>query len=149
MQLASRAGATVIGTSRSAEKLDRSADLGLDAGIVPFDGAFADDVKRITGGRGADVILDLVGASYFKQNLASLAAKGSLVLVGLTGGSMTEFDLRQALHKRAKIIGTVLRARSVEEKAEATASLIQHSMQHIESGSITPVVASLSERAHQ
>ena len=138
--LAKLAGATVIGTSRTADKLDRCVELGLDHGIATADAKFADLVKQLTEGRGADVILDLIGASYFTENLTSLAAKGRLILVGLTGGAVAEFDLRIALHKRARIIGTVLRGRSIEEKAEATRAFVHHAMQHIESGAIKPAV---------
>jgi NADPH2:quinone reductase len=146
LQMANQAGVTVIGTSRTADKLDRCRELGLDYAITTGgrDGApetlFANEVQEITKGKGADVILDLVGASYFKENLASLAIKGRLILVGLTGGATTEFDMRMAFQKRARIIGTVLRPRSIEEKAEATKLFVNHAMKHIESGAIKPVV---------
>jgi len=140
LQMAKRAGATVIGTSRTPVKLERCAELGLDHGIATSDALFSDELKRLTNGLGADVILDLVGASYFRENLASLATKGRLILVGLTGGSTAEFDLRVALQKRARIIGTVLRGRSVEEKAEATRTFVEHAMKEIESGAIIPFV---------
>ncbi len=140
MQIAKFAGATVIGTSRTADKLNRCRELGLDHGIVAIDGLFDDELKTLTAGRGADVILDLVGASYFKENLASLADKGRLILVGLTGGSIAEFDLRIALQKRVKIVGTVLRTRSVAEKAEATRSFVHNSMPHVRAGAIAPAV---------
>lgn len=139
VQMAKQAAATVIGTSRTADKLERMAELGLDHAVVPSGNAFAEEVLRLTDGRGANVILDLVGASYFSENLSSLSAKGRLILVGLTGGSNAEFDLSQALRKRASIIGTVLRARTVEEKAEATVRFVEHSMKHVESGRIKPV----------
>lgn len=140
MQMAKQAGATAIGTSRTADKLARCRELGLDHGIATGDSIFADQVKTLTNGRGADIILDLVGASYFAENLASLATKGRLILVGLTGGASAEFDLRTALQKRVRIIGTVLRGRSTEEKADATRRFVEHSMPHIESGAIEPVV---------
>lgn len=140
MQMAKLSGVTVIGTSRTADKLERCGELGLDHGIVPGDSRFADEIRSVTNGRGADVILDLVGASYFVENLACLAIKGRFILVGLTGGSSAEFDLRTALQKRARIIGTVLRGRSVEEKADATRLFVEHSMPYIESGAIEPIV---------
>jgi NADPH2:quinone reductase len=150
LQLAMQAGVTVIGTSRTADKLDRCRDLGLDHAIPTganptgregvSESLFSNKVMELTNGKGADVILDLVGGSYFKENLASLSTKGRLILVGLTGGATSEFDLRQALQKRARIIGTVLRPRSIEEKAEATRLFADHAMKHIESGSIKPVV---------
>jgi len=138
LQMAKVNGANVIGTSRTADKLERCREFGLDEGIVVSDAKFADVVKEMTGGKGVDVILDLVGASYFSENLASLAVKGRLILVGLTGGATSEFDLRVALHKRAKIIGTVLRGRSIKEKAEATRLFVEHTIAHIESGKIKP-----------
>ena len=109
----------VIGTSRTREKLDRCRDLGLDEAIVADASSFANDVRSLTDGRGVDVILDLVGGAYFKQNLESLAAKGRLMLVGLTAGAKAEFDLAAALSKRLTLIGTVLRGRPDNEKADA------------------------------
>jgi NADPH:quinone reductase-like Zn-dependent oxidoreductase len=92
----------------------------LDAGIATGnDGKFADRILELTGGRGVDVVLDLVGGSYFEENLKSLAVKGRLMLVGLTGGASAQFDLGTALRKRLKITGTVLRGRSNSEKADA------------------------------
>lgn len=140
MQLAKQIGANVIGTSRTADKLSRISALGLDHAIATTNASFAAEVQQITEGKGADVILDLVGASYFKENLASISLKGSLILVGLTGGSTAEFDLRLALQKRARVIGTVLRSRSVAEKGEATRAFVESSMLFIASGEIVPVV---------
>lgn len=119
LQLAKAKGATVIGTSRTADKLEKCKELGLDEGIVTDDKiAFSKTVNERTAGVGADVILDLVGSAYFAENLATLAKKGRLLLVGLTSGSKAEFDLGLALMKRARIIGTTMRARSIEEKTE-------------------------------
>lgn len=120
LQIAKAFGATVIGTSRTADKLDRCKQLGLDDGIVTTGDDFAESVLEYTGGKGADVILDLVGGGYFEQNLRSLALKGRLVLVGLTSGREANFNLGLALQKRATIVGTTLRGRSIEEKADAT-----------------------------
>jgi NADPH:quinone reductase len=121
LQLAHAHGAKVIGTSRTADKLEACKEFGLDHDILTeTEIDMPALIKEITGGRGVDVILDLVGAPYFSANLQSLALRGRLMLVGLTGGAQAEFDLRLALQKRAKITGTVLRARSDKEKAEAT-----------------------------
>jgi NADPH:quinone reductase len=139
LQLAKANGVRVFGTSRTAEKLERCREFGLDEGIVVSgDAGFSEELKTRTEGKGVNVILDLVGASYFNANLANLAAKGRLILVGLTGGAMTEFDLRIALHKRLKIIGTVLRARSTEEKAEATRLFVEQTLVNFENGTIRP-----------
>lgn len=141
LQMAKAAGAKVLGTSRTADKLTRCNEMGMDAGIVVGkDADFSRAVIDMTEGRGADVVLDLVGASYFKENLASLAPRGRMILVGLTGGAAAEFDLRIALHKRLKIMGTVLRARSIEEKAEATKSFAEFALPLFESEAIRPNV---------
>lgn len=120
LQIGKAFGATVIGTSRSAEKLARCLEFGLDLGIeITADADLAAAIAGKFDGRGADVILDLVGAPYFEQNLECLAQKGRLMLVGLTGGRTANFDLSAALYKRATIKGTVLRSRTIEEKAAA------------------------------
>jgi NADPH:quinone reductase len=121
LQIAKAKGAFVVGTSRTQDKIDQCKQFGLDAGITVRDAnAFAEEVVAATDGKGVDVILDLVGGAYFDQSLKSLAPKGRLVLVGLTSGRTAEFNLGMALQKRARIIGTVLRPRPLEEKAEAT-----------------------------
>jgi len=119
LQLAKATGCRVFGTSRTQDKLDRCAEFGLDVPIIAADAKFSEIVKKNTNDEGVSVILDLVGGSYFYENLASVAIKGRLMLVGLTGGRSAKFDLGIALHKRLTIKGTVLRARSIEEKAEA------------------------------
>lgn len=121
LQLGKANGHRVLGTSRTKEKLERCRDFGLDEAIVVANEAdFAEEVLAKTDGRGVDVILDLVGASYFEQNLKSLALKSRLLLVGMTGGSKAQLDLGTVLSKRLTLIGTVLRARSLEDKADAT-----------------------------
>ncbi len=121
LQIAKSMGAYVIGTSRTAEKLAKCTEFGLDVPVYTGDEVdFATEVMESTDGRGADVVLDLVGAAYFEQNLKSLAYEGRLVLVGLTSGAVASFDLGVALRKRLSITGTVLRSRSTAEKAEAT-----------------------------
>lgn len=120
LQLAKATGARVIGTSRTKAKLEKCVEFGLDDAIIATEPIFSQRVSLATGGSGANVILDLVGGSYFQENLRSLAVKGRLIVVGLTSGRTAEIDLGMALQKRATIIGTVLRPRSLEEKAEVT-----------------------------
>lgn len=140
-QLAKVAGATVIGTSRTIEKAERARSFGADYAIsTSAQTAFAAEVKKLTGGRGVDLILDLVGAVFFAENLGSLALKGRLVLVGLTGGAKAEFDLRTALQKRLQITGTVLRSRSIEEKAEAVRLFVRDVLPLLAAGRVRPVV---------
>lgn len=137
LQLAKAINAKVFGTSRTYEKLEKCKEFGLDEAIVVDDEPdFADVVK--SNGKGVDVILDLVGGRYFPQNLESLNPKGRLILVGLTGGAKSEFNLGIALAKRLKIIGTVLRSRSLQEKAEATQKFAEEVVPLLELGIIRP-----------
>jgi len=139
LQLAKANGVTVIGSSRTAEKLERCREFGLDMAITTGDGDdFSETVLEKTDGRGVDVILDLVGGAYFQQNLASLASKGRFLIVGLTSGAVAEFDMRIALQKRATLIGTMLRGRTNEEKAEATAKFTSEVVPLLASGKIRP-----------
>ena len=139
LQLAKANGATVIGTSRTSDKLERCVEFGLDAAISTEAGVdFAAKIGEITEGRGVDVILDLVGAAYFSQNLKCLASKGRIMLVGLTSGRTAEFDMGMALQKRAKIIGTVLRSRTLNEKAEATHKFADEVVPLLKSRAIKP-----------
>ena len=139
LQLAKAKGAFVIGTSRTSDKLDKCREFGLDAAIATGDKIeFAEPVKAATDEKGVDVILDLVGAKYFQQNLASLAVKGRLILVGLTSGSTAEFDLGVALRKRLRIIGTVLRSRIADEKADAVEGFAEKVVPLFENETIRP-----------
>ena len=141
LQMAKAAGATIIGTSRTADKLEGCKEFGLDVGIVVGkEPDFSKAVAEATDGRGADVICDLVGGSYFKENLASAAPKGRIILVGLTGGNTSEFNLGMALSKRLTIRGTVLRARSTEEKAAATKAFADFALPLFENGTIRATV---------
>lgn len=117
LQIAHLAGATVIGTSRTQAKLDRCGELGLTHGVRVGDPPrFAARVRERVE-RGVDVVLDLVGATYLAENLEALAPLGRLVVVGLVGGASGELALGTLLRKRLTIEGTVLRSRSLEEKA--------------------------------
>lgn len=143
LQLAKTTGATVIGTSRTADKLDRCQPFGLDVAIDAADGDFADKVMHATDGRGVDVVLDLVGGSYFQQNLACLAERGRLMLVGLTSGRKTEFDLGLALQKRLVLRGTVLRSRAFAEKVAVTDGFSRDVLPMLVNGRVKPNVDSV------
>lgn len=139
LQLANAFGARVFGSSRTAEKLEKCKSFGLDGAINTRETEnFAELIKEKTGGRGVDVILDLVGASYFERNLESLALKGRLILVGLVGGRQAEFDLGLALTKRLRVTGTVLRSRPAAEKAEATAAFVAEVVPLLAGGKVKP-----------
>jgi NADPH2:quinone reductase len=141
-QLAHAAGAMVIGTSRTADKLERSKEFGMDEGIaVGTDPeVVASRVKELTRGGGVNVVLDLVGAAYLDANLASLALLGRMILIGTMSGGRGTLDYGAVMGKRLTIIGTVLRARSVEEKAMATRSFAQHVVPLLASGAVRPVI---------
>ncbi len=142
VQIAKAAGATVIGTSRTAEKLERARALGLDHGIlVGRDGPrFADEVRRLTKGRGCPLILDFVGAPYAAENLAALGPRGRIVVVGTLGGSDAAVDLRVLMRARGAIFGTVLRPRPLEEKIAATQAFARDVLPLVASGEVKPVV---------
>jgi len=118
IQLGRVLGAHVIGTARTAAKLERAKSLGIDTSIVADGGRFADAV-RAAAPDGAQVILELVGGAYVDEDLRCLASRGRIVLVGMMAGARSEIDLGAILRKRAHVIGTVLRARPLEEKIAA------------------------------
>jgi NADPH:quinone reductase-like Zn-dependent oxidoreductase len=142
LQLAKAAGATVIGTSRSAEKLERARALGLDHGIlVGRDAArFADETRQLTAGRGCPLVVDFVGAAYARENVAALAVRGVLVVVGTMGGADAATDLRALMQKRASIVGTTLRMRPLEEKIAATRAFARDALPLVAAGRVRPVV---------
>lgn len=139
LQLAKAKNIKVIGTSRTSRKLEKCKEFGLDEGILTdVNTDLAKIIKEKTNGKGVNVILDLVGAKYFQANLETLATKGRLILVGLTGGAKSEFNLGSALSKRLQITGTVLRSRTTKEKGQATAKFAKEVVPLIKSGKIKP-----------
>ena len=140
IQLCRAAGARPVGTSRTRDKLDRCRDLGLDEGIEVRDGAFADELGRLTEGRKADIILDGVGAAYAAENLRAAAPKGTIVVIGLMGGAKGEVPLGALLGKRVSLIGTVLRSRPLEEKAAVTQAFARAVIPLFRDGALAPVV---------
>ena len=142
MQLARAAGAKVFGTSRTAEKLERAKPYGLDESIAVDDDPrrFVAAVHDWTRGKGVDVILDLVGAAYLEANLTALAARGRMMLVGTTSGAKATLDFSAVMSKRLRITGTVLRARSTEEKATATRLFARHVVPLLADGVVQPVI---------
>ena len=140
IQLGRAAGAFVLVTAGSAAKLDRCAELGADAGINYREGDFVEAVRAATDGHGADVILDLMGASYLARNVDALAVNGRLVVIGLQGGAKAELDLGKLLGKRAAILATTLRARPGAEKDAIVAAVREHVWPLIEAGTVRPVV---------
>ncbi|WP_261624345.1 NAD(P)H-quinone oxidoreductase [Nesterenkonia marinintestina] len=117
LQMLASLGARVITTVGGPEKFDAAGELGADHVIDHRAEDFAARVEEITGGRGVDVILDVVGAKYLHDNLRSLSQDGRLVVIGLQGGRRAEADLGRMLTKRLRIIATTLRSRDAETKA--------------------------------
>ncbi|MCC6646154.1 MAG: NAD(P)H-quinone oxidoreductase [Polyangiaceae bacterium] len=139
-QIARALGCLVVGTSRTPDKLERCRALGLDHGVVPREGRFADEVRARCGGAGVDVVLDLVGGAYLPETLRALAPRGRVVLVGLTAGRTAEVDLGAVLSLRAELIGTVLRSRPLEEKIEAARLLSRTLAPWLARGVVRPSV---------
>ena len=139
LQIAKSWDVFVIGTSRTEDKLERACEFGLDVGIVVRDVTdISAGVLEATQGLGANVILDLVGGDYFPEDLKSLAILGRVVLVGLTAGRTAEIDLGTVLQKRARVFGTVLRPRSIAEKAAATYAFARDVLPLLADGRVRP-----------
>ncbi len=158
IQLVNMAGARAFGTSRTPEKLTRCRDIGAVDGIVATDGRFADEVLRLTASApadaadtadvrgapsGAQLILDTVGGSYLAENLRALAPRGRLVLIGLMGGPMSQANLALLLTKRLTVVGSVLRSRSLEEKAALAQLMATRVVPHFTTGALKPVIGEI------
>ncbi|WP_332602365.1 NAD(P)H-quinone oxidoreductase [Arthrobacter sp. S2(2024)] len=142
IQLAKAYGATVATTAGTAEKVGTAkAFLGADIAINYAEEDFAESLKAQNGGKGADVILDVVGAKYLQQNVEALADYGRLVVIGLQGGVKGELNLGQLVSKRAAIIGTALRPRPVAEKGVIMNAVRESVWPMLADGRIKPLVA--------
>lgn len=140
VQMASVVGCETFGTAGSDEKLAKAAELGLDVGVNYHDADFAEVIAERTGGRGVDVILDVIGAEYWARNLQSLAPRGRMVIVGTMSGSKLEVDLGALMGKRLRVHGTMLRSRSLEEKATLTQEFARRMLPLFASGRLVPVI---------
>ncbi|TQN28654.1 putative PIG3 family NAD(P)H quinone oxidoreductase [Haloactinospora alba] len=140
IQLARARGAHVIATAGSAEKLARCRELGADVGINYREEDFPSRVREETDGRGADVVLDIMGGSYLDANLRSLATGGRLTIIGLMGGRSAELDLGRMLVKRLSVQATSLRSRPVDEKERIVSGVVANVWPLVEDGTLRPVV---------
>ncbi|MGW6859739.1 NAD(P)H-quinone oxidoreductase [Streptomyces xanthophaeus] len=140
VQLAKAVGATVAVTAGGPEKLARCKELGADILIDYREQDFVAELRAATGGAGADVILDIMGAKYLARNLDALAVNGRLAVIGLQGGVKAELNLGALLAKRAAITATSLRARPLDEKAAIIAAVREHVWPLVETGRVRPVV---------
>lgn len=151
IQMARAMGAKVIATAGSDEKCQACLKLGADHAINYRTQDFAEEVKTLTGGKGVDVILDMVAGSYVDREIKSLADDGRLVIIAVQGGTKSEFNAGLVLRKRLVITGSTLRPRPVGFKAAIAASLKGHVWPLLETGAIQPVIHSTfpAERAAQ
>jgi NADPH:quinone reductase len=138
IQLAHTAGATVFGTSRTPEKLERARELGLDAGMS--DKNFAAEVKRLTKGEGVHMVLDFVGAPYLEQNLEALTMWGRMVFLATMGGTHANVNLGLLMHKRIAMRGVTLRTRTLEEKLAVTRRFATSVLPLLASGKVKPII---------
>ena len=139
IQLAKSFGARVICTAGTAAKLERCTELGADLAVSYARDDFVSAVEVFTGGRGADVILDIVGGPYLARNVAALATGGRLLVVSTQGGSTAELDLQMLMRKRASILASTLRARPPAEKAAIVAGVREQVWPLISAGRVRPV----------
>jgi putative PIG3 family NAD(P)H quinone oxidoreductase len=140
IQLGKAFGARVACTAGSAQKLARCRELGADIAINYREEDFVAALHDATGGAGADVILDLMGASYLARNLAALATDGRLAIIGRQGGSRAEIDLGVLQGKRASVHATTLRARPAGQKAAVVAAVRDHVWPLIGTGQVKAVI---------
>ena len=140
LQLAKAAGAIVIGTSRTADKLEKAKEFGLDEAILTGGKGDLAEIINQTTAAGVNVVLDLVGAKYLSANLHSLTRLGRMILVGTTAGNKAELDFSIVMQKRLRIFGTVLRARSAEEKATATRLFAEQVVPLLAKGLVKPTI---------
>ncbi|MEX0659631.1 MAG: NAD(P)H-quinone oxidoreductase [Egibacteraceae bacterium] len=115
-------------------------DLGADIGINYRESDFAEVVAEATGGRGVDVVLDIMGAAYLERNLACLAVEGRLVVIGLMGGTRAEVDLGPMLTRRLSVAASTLRARTTPEKAAVAERLRREVWPGFADGTLRPVI---------
>ncbi|MFD8296441.1 NAD(P)H-quinone oxidoreductase [Streptomyces bauhiniae] len=140
IQLAKAIGARVAVTAGTKEKLDFCAELGADILINYRDQDFVAEIERATDGKGADVILDNMGAKYLGRNVETLAVNGRLMIIGMQGGTKGELNIGLLLGKRGAVSATSLRARPLSEKAAIVAAVREHVWPLIASGVVRPVV---------
>ena len=141
IQIAKAIGARVAVTT-SAGKVAACRELGADAAIDYTTTDFVEEVRAVTGGQGPDVILDVIGGDYVDRNLQAVAVKGRIVQVGLMAGGVTSVNIGALLPKRVSLIGTVLRARPIEEKIALTRRFAAEVLPLFDGGGLRPVIDS-------
>jgi putative PIG3 family NAD(P)H quinone oxidoreductase len=140
IQLARAAGARVLATASSDEKLARCRELGAEITINYKRESFRERVAEATGGQGVNLILDFVGAPYWDDNLAALALDGRLALIGFLGGSRGQIDLGPLMGKRLQVFGTTLRRTPLPQKIALAQAVAAFALHRFESGELRPVI---------
>jgi NADPH2:quinone reductase len=140
IQLAKAFGAKVIATAGSREKCEACVNLGADLAINYREADFVAEVRQYSGGRGTDLILDMVGGSYIERNYDASAEDGRIVQIAFLGGPKAEVNFAKLMMKRLTHTGSTLRARSVEFKAQIARELEQQVWPLIEAGKVRPVM---------
>lgn len=138
--LCRHAGLFIAVTAGSADKCARCRAHGANVAINYREGDFASAVREATGGEGVHVVLDSIGGRYLDGNLRALAIDGRLVIIGLMGGARAEIDLASVLVRRLGVLGSTLRARTVEDKATLVAAFLTRFGAALEAGDIRPVI---------
>lgn len=154
VQMARHAGATVYFTAGSQRKINRVLELGGDAGFNYHTHDFVEEVFRATGGEGVDAIEDFIGAEYLMRNIALLRETGCLVLVGILGKPIGDFDVRPMFRKRLRIFGFTLRAQSLDNKRAIVGRFRETWLPLLAAGTIKPVIHAAvpfdeARRAHE
>ena len=142
IQIAKAMGATVIVTAGSDEKCAACVALGADHAINYKTADFAEEVKKLTNGKGVNVILDMVAGSYVAREVECMAEDGRLVIIAVQGGIKAEVNAGLVLRKRLTITGSTLRPRSLEFKTRIAKALKEKVWPLLESGAIKPVIHS-------
>lgn len=138
IQLARVFGARVFATAGSAEKCAACLDLGAEAAINYRDHDFVAEAKKLTGGRGVDVILDMVGGDYIARNIEAAAQDGRIVSIAFLNGSTAQVNFMPVMLKRLMLTGSTLRARGIEEKAALTRALHEKVWPLLDAGRVRP-----------
>ena len=130
-------------TAGSAEKIERSKQLGCTEGINYKEQDFSEEIMRLTDGEGVELVQDFIGAPYLERNLSILKTRGRLVMVGLMGGADAELSLGQIMRKRLQVFGSVMRSQSIEEKIGITQRFVDRWLPLLKEEKIQPIIDSV------
>jgi putative PIG3 family NAD(P)H quinone oxidoreductase len=154
IQLARETGCRIFTTAGTYEKVARCVELGAELAVNYKDEDFVEQIKTQTNGEGVDVILDMVGAAYLERNIQLLKLRGRLVFIAVLGGAAAQINLATLMRRRLRLIGSVLRARSLAEKIEIKQKFMERFWPLLQNGTIWPIIDSVYpieqvEKAHQ